>query len=61
METQHEYVVRKLASAELNLSEVARQNGIDRVTLIKIRDGETKNPGVRTIQPLFDYFKALSA
>lgn len=60
METQHEYVVRKLASPYLNLSEVARQLGIDRLTLIKIRDGETRNPGVRTIQPLFYYLKALS-
>jgi transcriptional regulator with XRE-family HTH domain len=60
METQQEYVIRKLGSPEFNIAEVARQIGIDRVTLIRIRDGDTKNPGARTIQPLYDYFKALS-
>lgn len=60
METEREYVIRKLSTKELNLAEVARINNMDRLTLRKIRDGETKNPGARTIDALYKYFKALS-
>jgi len=60
MESQQEYVFRKLNANQFNLAEAARSTDIKRDTIRKIKDGVTKNPGTRTVQALYDYFKSLA-
>lgn len=37
-----------------DIQKLANESGIPFTTIIKIKYGETKNPGVHTIQPLFN-------
>jgi len=60
MESQHEYVVRKLNDKVFNILEVSKQSKVSRDTCMRIRSMDTKNPGTRTVQALYDYFKALA-
>lgn len=57
MESQMEYVIRKLHSPVFNRSTIARESKVSRDTLDRISNGLTKNPGIRTIEALYDYFK----
>lgn len=59
MESQHEYVIRKLKSPVFNHSKVAEAVGVSRDTLLKIESKTTKNPSSRTIEVLFNFFKQL--
>ncbi len=44
------------ASSVADLRRIARESGVPEGTLRKIRYGEVKNPRVRTVQALHDYF-----
>lgn len=48
--------LRAVKHSDLGL--VAEGSGVPRSTLMKIRYGEVKNPGVLTVQALHDYFQA---
>ena len=39
-----------------NLSRAARETGISRQTLTKLRDGVEDNPTIKTVQALAEYF-----
>ena len=60
METQKDYIIRKLKSDLFNRSTIAKQVDISRDTLCRIENGTTKNPGNRTIEVLFNYFKKVN-
>lgn len=49
------YVVESLKHCDVE--EVERATGISAWTLRKIRIEQIKNPGVRSIEPLYKYFK----
>lgn len=53
----HEYVVESLKG--IDLEPVFQKTRIPTSTLKKIRTGEIENPGVKGIETLFHYFKAL--
>ncbi len=60
METDLEYVIRKLDDPLTRLAEVARQTGISGQALIAIRDGLTKKPSPRTLAPLVALFRGMA-
>lgn len=49
-------LARLRAVKHSDLPEVAERSGVPKSTLLKIRYGEVKNPGVQTVQALHDYF-----
>lgn len=51
----HDYVVNALQESDLEL--IARETKISRWTLQKIRLRQIKNPGVKSIEVLYQYFK----
>lgn len=50
-----DYVVKSLKGSDVE--EVERATGISAWTLRKIRISQIKNPGIRSIEPLYRYFK----
>ena len=59
MESQIEYVIRKLEEPVINRTAIAKETKVSRDTLDRIANGATKNPGARTIEALYNYFKKL--
>ena len=57
MESQKDYVVRKLQSDEFNHSTISKLLRISRDTLCRIEKGVTKNPSSRTVEVLHNYFR----
>lgn len=57
MKPDLEYVKEKLNSGVFVLTKAANETGINLVTLMRIRDGETKSPGNLTIKALKEYFQ----
>ncbi|MDI3349233.1 hypothetical protein PIGBHMHK_00671 [Mycoplasmopsis arginini] len=57
METQKDYVIRKLKSDFFNHTAIADALNINRDTLYRIEKGITKNPSSRTIEVLYKHFK----
>ena len=56
MKSDLDYVVEKLASGIFVLKRVSEGTDITEQTLLRIRDGKTKNPGSLTIKTLKEYF-----
>jgi len=54
-------LARLRAVRHSDLPDVAERSGVPKSTLLKIRYGEVKNPGVQTVQALHDYFAALDS
>lgn len=52
------YVEAQMEANLGRLTEVAKDLDMPYTTLLAIRNGQTKNPGVHTIQRMADYFKA---
>jgi len=50
------HVRRELRDNRGRLPFIAEKTGIPYHTIIKIHLGHTKNPGVNTVQTLYDYF-----
>jgi len=57
MEETKDYVLRKLDSDIFNLSIVAKDMGVNRHTLSKIKLRQTKNPNPSTLKVIADYFR----
>lgn len=57
----------KLIQSELakiaisDLHQVSKKSGIPFGTLFKLKYGTTKNPRIKTVQPLADYFRRVAA
>ena len=51
------YVLAQLELSKGALPQVANESGVPYRTLQKIASGETKDPGVCTVQKLYDYFR----
>lgn len=51
----HDYVVDALKGADVD--EVKLDTGISPSTLRKIRDGHIKNPGIKSMEILYFYFR----
>jgi len=60
METQKEYVVRKLNQHVFNHSAIKQETKISRDTLWRIKKGQTSNPSSSTLQVLENYFRAVA-
>jgi catabolite regulation protein CreA len=52
-----DYVVDALNATKREDEVVAKATGISKWTLRKIRIREIDNPGVKTVEPLYHYFK----
>lgn len=60
MEPIIDYVQRKLrAAGSRRYVAIAHEAGVARSLLPKLVSGDRHNPGVRTIQPLVDYFQSI--
>ncbi len=57
VETQYQYVIRKLNEKKLRISKISEELGLNLNTLYAIQTGTSKNPSVHTIQALHDYFR----
>lgn len=54
----HEYVVKSLRPMSMaEVEGVARETRISKWTIQKIRIGQIKNPGVNSVQVLYDHLK----
>lgn len=53
----HEYVVESLKDSDLD--EVSRARSIPKETLRKIRDRWIENPGIRSMESLYFYFRGI--
>lgn len=53
----YEYVCRHLQETKGTWPAIASESGVPFRTLEKIGRGETKDPGISTVQQLFDYFR----
>ncbi len=51
------YVLSQLAATKRTWPHVAQQSGVPLSTLRKIAQGHTKNPGVKHIEALEEFFK----
>jgi hypothetical protein len=51
----HDYVVNALLQADVE--KVALDTGVPLSTLRKIRHRHIKNPGIKSVEPLFFYFR----
>lgn len=58
-ESKQDYVLRMLNDDVFNLTEVARRTDVDRIQLIRIKTGQTKNPRFNDIMTLHDFFISL--
>jgi hypothetical protein len=56
MESDLDYVKRKLASQIFVLTRISDVTGFNMTTLMRIRDGVTKSPGTSTVTALKNYF-----
>jgi hypothetical protein len=56
METDLEYVIRKLSSGIFVLSRIVDKTGLNMTTLLRIRDRITQSPGNSTVIALKNYF-----
>lgn len=59
MNTPHiyDFVIGKLGETKGRWSEVSRGSGVSKRTLEKIARKEIKNPGIRHVQALADFFQ----
>lgn len=55
----HDYVVESLKASDVEA--VERDTGISKWTLMKIRQRQIRNPGIKGIETLCRYFKAREA
>jgi transcriptional regulator with XRE-family HTH domain len=56
-ESEYEYVMTQLQLAKGRWRRIAEATGISKRTIEKIASGESKNPGVLTIETLGAYFR----
>ncbi len=56
-ESIHEYVLEQLQLSKGRWTQVAEATEISKRTIEKIASGESKNPGVRSIEKLSNYFR----
>jgi hypothetical protein len=60
MEPIIDYLQRQLrAAGPRRFASIAEEAGVARSLLPKLLYGERHNPGVRTVQPLVDYFQSV--
>ena len=52
-----DYVLAQLVQSKGLLPRIAQESGVPYRTLQKIANGEIRDPGVSTIQKLYDYFR----
>lgn len=53
----HDYVVDSLRANRKGLAQVSAATDISEWTLLKIMYRQIKNPGIKSVEPLFRYFK----
>lgn len=53
----HDYVVDSLKAPEVDVDEVAAATKLSRWTILKIKYRQIPNPGIKSIEPLYRYFK----
>ena len=56
-ESIHQYVLEQLQLSKGRWTRVAEATEISKRTIEKIASGESKNPGVRSIEKLANYFR----
>jgi transcriptional regulator with XRE-family HTH domain len=54
----HEFVITRLTEWRYRRPEIARETGISLRTIEKIARQEVKNPGIKHMQTLHDFFQA---
>lgn len=57
----YEFVMDELRSTRFTRDEIARESGVPLSTLNKIATASIKNPGVKHVQALANYFEGLAA
>jgi len=57
VETQYQYVIRKLNEKKLRIAKIAEDLKLNINTIYAIQSKSSKNPSVHTIQALHDYFR----
>lgn len=55
-QTLYEFVMEKLRAKDIPQRRIASESGVPFSTVCKIAQGSVKEPGVHTIQRLYDYF-----
>jgi hypothetical protein len=53
----HDYVVESLRGERSEIERVALDTKISKWTLLKILHRQIKNPGIKSVEPLYKYFK----
>ena len=56
-ESIHRYVLEQLQLSKGRWAQVAEATKISKRTIEKIASGESKNPGIRSIEKLSNYFR----
>lgn len=56
-----DYVLQNLDAAKGRWPVISEKTGIPYKTLVKVAQSETKNPGIDSVQRLYDYFREQQA
>jgi transcriptional regulator with XRE-family HTH domain len=59
METDYEYVLRKLRERSVSLPQIRKDTGLTVSWLSKVARGLTDDPGFKRVSKLADYFRLL--
>jgi hypothetical protein len=60
IETELDYVIRKLNDEATNILVTSEKTEVNRAALIRIKNGDSKDPGFKVVQKLYKYFKSLA-
>lgn len=56
-QSMHDYVVESLRERRSEIERIAADVKISKWTLLKILQRQIKNPGIKSVEPLYKYFK----